>query len=302
MEVRKEDQRDPDEKVVEIEIERLRDFKNHPFKVQADSQMKELQESIKKYGILNPLIVRPRPEGFYEIISGHRRKYAAQQLKYTKVPVIIRYMLEEDAIISMVDANLQRERISPSEKAFAYKMKYDVLKRKAGRRKCSQVDYLTGKKSVEVISEECGDSPKQVQRYLKLTKLIPELLEKVDDGTMGFTIKILNPESIDETMGFTIAVELASLTEKNQKTVLDAMESTLGTPNLSQAIRIKKLQEDGNFSQEKIEELLSEIKQKDIDRVVFKNEQLYRYFPSYYTAEQMKREILTLLKINMTFE
>ena len=148
MEVRKEDQRDPDEKVVEIEIERLRDFKNHPFKVQADSQMKELQESIKKYGILNPLIVRPRPEGFYEIISGHRRKYAAQQLKYTKVPVIIRYMIEEDAIISMVDANLQRERISPSEKAFAYKMKYDVLKRKAGRRKCSQVDYLTGKKSV----------------------------------------------------------------------------------------------------------------------------------------------------------
>jgi hypothetical protein len=286
MEVRKEDQRDPDEKVVEIEIERLRDFKNHPFKVQADSQMKELQESIKKYGILNPLIVRPRPEGFYEIISGHRRKYAAQQLKYTKVPVIIRYMLEEDAIISMVDANLQRERISPSEKAFAYKMKYDVLKRKAGRRECSQVDYLTGKKSVEVISEECGDSPKQVQRYLKLTKLIPELLEKVDD----------------EIMGFTIAVELASLTEKNQKTVLDAMESTLGTPNLSQAIRIKKLQENGVFSKEKIEELLSEIKQKDIDRVVFKNEQLYRYFPSYYTAEQMKREILTLLKINMTFE
>ena len=199
MEVRKEDQRDPDEKVVEIEIERLRDFKNHPFKVQADSQMKELQESI---------------------------------------------------------------------------------------RKCSQVDYLTGKKSVEVISEECGDSPKQVQRYLKLTKLIPELLEKVDDGTMGFTI----------------AVELASLTEKNQKTVLEAMESTLGTPNLSQAIRIKKLQEDGRFSQEKIEEFLSEIKQKDVDRVVFKNEQLYRYFPSYYTAEQMKREILTLLKINMTFE
>ena len=229
MEVRKEDQRDQDEKVVEIEIERLRDFKNHPFKVQADSQMKKLQESIKKYGILNPLIVRPRPEGFYEIISGHRRKYAAQQLKYTKVPVIIRYMLDEDAIISMIDANLQRERISPSEKAFAYKMKYDVLKRKAGRRKCSQVDYLTGKKSVEVISEECGDSPKQVQRYLKLAKLIPELLEKVDDGTMGFTI----------------AVELASLTEKNQRTVLDAMESTLGTPNLSQAIRIKKLQEGG---------------------------------------------------------
>ena len=220
------------------------------------------------------------------MISGHRRKRGCELCGKTTMPALVRNYTDDEAVIIMVDSNIQRENILPSEKAHAYKMKYDVLKRKAGRRKCSQVDYLTGKKSVEVISEECGDSPKQVQRYLKLTKLIPELLEKVDD----------------ETMGFTIAVELASLTEKNQKTVLDAMESTLGTPNLSQAIRIKKLQEDGNFSQEKIEELLSEIKQKDIDRVVFKNEQLYRYFPSYYTAEQMKREILTLLKINMTFE
>ena len=281
-----EKQRDRDEKVVEIEIERLHDFKNHPFKVQADSQMKELQDSISKYGILNPLIVRSRPEGFYEVISGHRRKYAAMELKYTKVPVIIRYMLDEEAIISMVDSNLQRERILPSEKAAAYKRKYEVLRRKAGRRKCSQVDYTTGKKSIEIIGEETGDSPKQIQRYLKLNDLIQELLDKVDD----------------ETMGFTIGVELAYLSKKNQEIVLEAMENTLATPNLSQAIRIKKLQEDGDFSQEKIEELLSEIKQKDIDRVVFKNEQLYRYFPSYYTAEQMKREILTLLKINMTFE
>ena len=283
MEVRKEDQRDPDEKVVEIEIERLRDFKNHPFKVQADSQMKELQESIKKYGILNPLIVRPRPEGFYEIISGHRRKYAAQQLKYTKVPVIIRYMIEEDAIISMVDANLQRERISPSEKAFAYKMKYDVLKRKAGRRKCSQVDYLTGKKSVEVISEECGDSPKQVQRYLKLTKLIPELLEKVDDGSMGFTP----------------AVQLSFLKKKEQKEMLDAMEFAQCTPSLSQALRIKKLSADGKLTVRDMEDILSEIKQKEIDRVVFKTEQLHRFFPVSYTAEQMRREILEILKLNM---
>lgn len=171
MKVNKEDQRKPDEKIVEIEIERLRDFQNHPFKVQSDSQMKELKDNIAKYGIINPLIVRPRPEGVYEIISGHRRKYAAQQLKYTKVPVIIRCMIDEDAVISMVDSNLQRERISPSEKAFAYKMKYEVLRRKAGRRKCSQVDYHTGKKSVEVISEESGDSPKQVQRYLKITEL-----------------------------------------------------------------------------------------------------------------------------------
>lgn len=284
MKVNKEDQREPDEKIVEIEIERLRDFKNHPFKVQSDSQMKELQDSIAKYGIINPLIVRPRPEGVYEIISGHRRKYAAQQLNYTKVPVIIRCMIDEDAVISMVDSNLQRERISPSEKAFAYKMKYEVLRRKAGRRKCSQVDYHTGKKSVEVISEESGDSPKQIQRYLKITELIPELLEKVDDGTMGFTI----------------AVELAFLTDTNQKMVYDAMEYTLCTPNLSQAIRFKKMQEENNFCQEKIEEILSEVKQKETDRVVFKNEQLYRYFPSYYTAEQMRREILAILKMNMS--
>lgn len=283
MNIGSEKQRDNDEKVVEIEIERLHDFKNHPFKVQADSQMKELQDSISKYGILNPLIVRPRPEGFYEVISGHRRKYAAMELKYTKVPVIIRYMLDEEAIISMVDSNLQRERILPSEKAAAYKMKYEVLRRKAGRRKCSQVDYTTGKKSIEIIGEETGDSPKQIQRYLKLNDLIPELLDKVDD----------------ETMGFTIGVELAYLSKKNQEIVLEAMENTLATPNLSQAIRIKKMQEEEKISVDSVEAIITEVKQKEITRVVFKNEQLYRYFPSYYTAEQMRREILTLLKINM---
>ena len=283
MNIGSEKQRDRDEKVVEIEIERLHDFKNHPFKVQADSQMKELQDSISKYGILNPLIVRSRPEGFYEVISGHRRKYAAMELKYTKVPVIIRYMLDEEAIISMVDSNLQRERILPSEKAAAYKMKYEVLRRKAGRRKCSQVDYTTGKKSIEIIGEETGDSPKQIQRYLKLNDLIPELLDKVDD----------------ETMGFTIGVELAYLSKTNQEIVLEAMENTLATPNLSQAIRIKKMQEEEKISVDSVEAIITEVKQKEITRVVFKNEQLYRYFPSYYTAEQMRREILTLLKINM---
>ena len=283
MNIGSEKQRDRDEKVVEIEIERLHDFKNHPFKVQADSQMKELRDSISKYGILNPLIVRPRPEGFYEVISGHRRKYAAMELKYTKVPVIIRYMLDEEAIISMVDSNLQRERILPSEKAAAYKMKYEVLRRKAGRRKCSQVDYTTGKKSIEIIGEETGDSPKQIQRYLKLNDLIPELLDKVDD----------------ETMGFTIGVELAYLSKKNQEIVLEAMENTLATPNLSQAIRIKKMQEEEKISVDSVEAIITEVKQKEITHVVFKNEQLYRYFPSYYTAEQMRREILTLLKINM---
>ena len=162
-------------------------------------------------------------------------------------------------------------------------MKYEVLRRKAGWRKCSQVDYTTGKKSIEIIGEETGDSPKQIQRYLKLNDLIPELLDKVDD----------------ETMGFTIGVELAYLSKTNQEIVLEAMENTLATPNLSQAIRIKKMQEEEKISVDSVEAIITEVKQKEITRVVFKNEQLYRYFPSYYTAEQMRREILTLLKINM---
>ena len=250
---------DQDERVVEIELERLRGFVNHPFKVQADSQMIELQESIKKYGILNPLIVRPRQDGTYEIISGHRRKFAAEKIGYRKVPVIIR------------------------EKAFAYKMKYEAIKRKAGRRKCGQVDHNLGKKSIELIGEECGDSPKQVQRYIKITELIPEMLEKVDDGSMGFTP----------------AVQLSFLKKKEQKEMLDAMEFAQCTPSLSQALRIKKLSADGKLTVRDMEDILSEIKQKEIDRVVFKTEQLHRFFPVSYTAEQMRREILEMLKLNM---
>ena len=280
----KVEQRDVDEKVVEIELERLRTFEHHPFKVQADSQMIELQDSIKKFGILNPLIVRPRPEGVYEIISGHRRKFAAEKLGYRKVPVIIRAMKDDEAVISMVDSNLQRERISPSEKAFAYKMKYEVIKRKTGRRKCGQIDHHSGKKSIEVIGEESGDSPKQVQRYIKITELIPEILEKVDDGTMGFTP----------------AVQLSYLKKKEQKEILEAMDYTQCTPSLSQAQRMRRMSAEGKLTLEVMEDILGEIKQKDIDRVVFKNEQLYRFFPASYTAEQMRREILEILKLWMS--
>lgn len=276
----KENQVEMDEKVIEIELERLRSFSNHPFKVQADSQMIELQESIEKYGILNPLIVRPIPEGVYEIISGHRRKYAAEKLGYRKVPVIIRAMKDDEAVVSMVDSNLQRERISPSEKAFAYKMKYDVIKRKTGRRKCGQVDHHSGKKSIEVIGAECRDSPKQVQRYIKITDLIPELLEKVDDGSMGFTP----------------AVQISYLKKKEQEEMLEAMEFAQCTPSLSQAIRLKKMSIEGNLSIKEMENILCEIKQKEIDRVTFKNEQLHRFFPSSYTSEQMRRESLEILK------
>ena len=278
---KKTDVRDPDEKVVEIEMERLRAFPNHPFKVIGDSQMIELQDSIKKYGVLNPLIVRPKIEGYYEIISGHRRKYAAEKLGYKKIPVIIRMLQDDEAVVIMVDSNLQREQITPSEKAYAYKMKYDVLKRKSGRRKAGQVDHNSGKKGLEIISEETGDSPKQVQRYIKMADLIPELLEKVDDGSMGFTP----------------AVQIAYLKKKEQKDVLDAMELTLCTPSLSQAMRMKKLSADGKLTTQRVEDILSEIKQKETDRVVFKNDQLHKYFPKNYSTEQMKREIIELLKL-----
>lgn len=273
-----------DEKIVEIELERLRSFENHPFKVTEDGQMMELQESIQKYGILNPLIVRPRPEGVYEIISGHRRKFAAEKIGYRKVPVIIRMLNDDEAVISMVDSNLQREMIRPSEKAFAYKMKYEVIKRKAGRRKCGQVDQLFGKKSIEVIGEDCGDSPKQVQRYIRITELIPELLERVDDGSMGFTP----------------AVQISYLKKEEQREMLEAMEFAQCSPSLSQAIRLKKLSREEKLTEQMMETVLSEVKQKEIDRVVFKNEQLHRFFPTDYTSEQMRREILEILKLWMS--
>ena len=276
----KTDIRDLDEKVVEIEMERLRNFTNHPFKVIGDSQMIELQDSIKKYGVLNPLIVRPRKEGYYEIISGHRRKYAAERLGYKKIPVIIRMMQDDEAVVTMVDSNLQREQITPSEKAYAYKRKYDAIKKKAVRKNCGQVDHNTGKRSIDVIGELCGDSAKQVQRYIKMTELIPALLDKVDDGSMGFTP----------------AVQLSYLKKKEQQEIIDAMEATQCTPSLLQVIKIKKLSEAGKLTESEAEGILGEIKQKEADRVVFKNEQLYRFFPSTYTSEQMRREILEILK------
>lgn len=276
----KTDLRDPDEKVVEIEMERLRAFPNHPFKVIGDSQMIELQDSIKKYGVLNPLIVRPKVEGYYEIISGHRRKYAAEKLGYKRIPVIIRMLQDDEAVVIMVDFNLQREQITPSEKAYAYKMKYDAIKKKAGRKNCSQVDHNTGKRSIDVIGELCGDSAKQVQRYIKITELIPALLDKVDDGTMGFTP----------------AVQLSYLKKKEQQEIMNAIDYTQCTPSLSQAIRMKKLSESGKLTEAEIEGIFGEVKQKETDRVIFKNEQLYRFFPSTYASEQMRREILEILK------
>ena len=178
---------DDDERIVEIEIERLRPFRSHPFKVKDDQEMKDLIDSISRYGILTPLVVRPLPEGVYEIISGHRRKHAAEQLGFRKLPVIIRVLTDEDAVVSMVDSNMHREKVLPSEKAFAYKMKYEAMKQKSGRRKGSRPGHsIKGKKTVQIMGEEAGESPKQLQRYLKIAELIPELMQMLDKGEISF--------------------------------------------------------------------------------------------------------------------
>lgn len=273
-----------EEKIIQIEIERLTTFKDHPFKVQEDEEMKMLIESIEKYGILNPLIVRPLKEGVYEIVSGHRRRYAAEKLGYRKVPVIIRVMRDEEAVIAMVDANLQRESISFSEKAFAYKMKNDAMKRVRGRKKRGQIDdNLLGKRTIEIIAEESGESYKQIQRYIKITALHPKLLEMLDKGEISF-----NP-----------AVEISNLKMKEQENFIEAMDYAQSVPSLSQAQRIKALSKSGKLTLEEMQDILSEIKKGEITRVTFTNEQLHRYFPDNYTPQMMKREIIAILKIWM---
>ena len=273
-----------EEKIIQIEIERLTTFKDHPFKVQEDEEMKMLIESIEKYGILNPLIVRPLKEGVYEIVSGHRRRYAAEKLGYRKVPVIIRVMRDEESVIAMVDANLQRESISFSEKAFAYKMKNDAMKRVRGRKKRGQIDdNLLGKRTIEIIAEESGESYKQIQRYIKVTALHPKLLEMLDKGEISF-----NP-----------AVEISNLKMKEQENFIEAMDYAQSVPSLSQAQRIKALSKSGKLTLEKMQDILSEIKKGEITRVTFTNEQLHRYFPDNYTPQMMKREIIAILKIWM---
>ena len=271
------------EKVVEIGLERLKPFKNHPFKVKEDEAMAQLMESIERYGILNPLIVMPTREGVYQIVSGHRRKYCAEKLGYTQVPVIIRYMKEEDSIISMVDSNLHRDKILFSEKAFAYYMKNEAMKRKTGKRRRTQegqLESIKGTKTIQLIGKETGESPRQVLRYIRLTLLVPELLDMLDEGKISF-----NP-----------AVELSFLSEVEQKWVLNGMDYAQAAPSVSQAKRIKALSQEKKLTQQKINEILSEIKKSDMSRVIFKNSQMYKYFPRYYSAEQMKEEIIALLE------
>lgn len=271
------------ERVQNISISELVPFKDHPFKVVDDEAMLRTTESIAQYGVLTPLIARPLEDGGYEIISGHRRAHAAEMAGLTEVPVLVRDMDDDAATVLMVDSNLQRESILPSERAFAYKMKNDAMKRQAGRptkENCGQLDHnLTGRKTVEVLAEESGESVKQVQRFIRLTNLIPELLDMVDQKQISF-----NP-----------AVELSYLAPEEQEIFMQAMDEVQAAPSLSQAQRLKKLAQEGDFTMDSAREIMNEVKKGDLERVTFRNEQLRKYFPRSYTAQQMQDTIIKLL-------
>ena len=272
------------ERVQTIPISELKPFQNHPFKVVDDEAMLRTTESIAQFGVLTPLIARPLEEGGYEIISGHRRVHAAEAAGLTEVPVIVRDMTDDEAVVLMVDSNLQRENILPSERAFAYKMKNEAMKRSAGRpskENGGQVDHdYLGRKTVDLLGEQTGESAKQIQRYIRLTNLIPELLDMLDQKLISF-----NP-----------AVELSYLTPDEQKNLLEAMDYTQAAPSLSQAQRLKKLSQEGGCAIDDMCEILGEVKKGDLERVAFKSEQLRKYFPKSYSPKQMQDTIIKLLE------
>ena len=279
-ESRQEQQR---EQVQQIPIGELFPFKNHPFKVLDDESMQRTVESVEQYGVLSPLIARPRPEGGYEIISGHRRQHAAQLAGLETLPVIVRNMDDDAAVLLMVDSNLQRESILPSERAFAYKMKLEAMKHQAGRPtqdNYSQVGNNFGALSSEEMAEELGTSKNQIFRYIRLTNLVPELLDMVDEKKISF-----NP-----------AVELSYLDEAQQRDFLEAMNDTQNAPSLSQAQRLKKLAQEGHFSYDVAFAVMGEEKKDELDKVVIKNDTLRKYFPRSYTPKQMEDTIIKLLE------
>ena len=276
-ESRQEQQR---EQVQQIPIGELFPFKNHPFKVLDDESMQRTVESVEQYGVLSPLIARPRPEGGYEIISGHRRQYAAKLAGLDTLPVIVRQMSDDAAVILMVDSNLQREHILPSERALAYKMKLDAMRRTSGRPSKENVSQIgTQKRSDQIMAEELGESRNQIQRFIRLTNLVPELLDMVDEKKIAF-----NP-----------AVELSYLDESQQRDFLEAMEDTQNAPSLSQAQQLKKMAQQGEFSYEKAFDVMGQEKKSEKDTVTIKNETLRKYFPRSYTPKQMEEKIIQLL-------
>ena len=276
-ESRQEEQR---EQVQQIPIGELFPFKNHPFKVLDDDSMSDTVESVKQYGVLSPLIARPRPKGGYEIISGHRRQHAAELAGLETLPVIVRQMDDDAAIILMVDSNLQREHILPSERAFAYKMKLDAMKNQGTRSDLTSTQVVSKLRSNEKLGAENNQSRETVRRFIRLTNLIPELLDMVDNKTVSF-----NP-----------AVELSYLSPEQQQEVIRAMDDTQNFPSVSQAKRIKKLAQDGTFTTETIVAIMGEEKKSELDTVTIKNDTLRKSFPRSYTPKQMEDTIIKLLE------
>lgn len=274
---RQEEQR---EQVQQIPIGELYPFKNHPFKVLDDDSMSDTVESVKQYGVLSPLIARPRPKGGYEIISGHRRQHAAELAGLETLPVIVRQMDDDAAIILMVDSNLQREHILPSERAFAYKMKLDAMKNQGTRSDLTSTQVVSKLRSNEKLGAENNQSRETVRRFIRLTNLTPELLDMVDNKTVSF-----NP-----------AVELSYLSPEQQQEVIRAMDDTQNFPSVSQAKRIKKLAQDGTFTTETVVAIMGEEKKSELDTVTIKNDTLRKYFPRSYTPKQMEDTIIKLLE------
>ena len=269
------------EKVQEIPLGELHPFRNHPFKVKDDAAMQDTVDSVREYGVLVPAIARPDPDGGYELIAGHRRHHASELAGKETMPVIIRDLDDDAATIIMVDSNLQREELLPSERAFAYKMKLEAMKRQAGRPSRENVSQVgTQKRSDQIMAEQVGESRNQIQRFIRLTELIPTLLDMVDERKIA-----LNP-----------AVELSYLKKEEQTLLLEAMDSEQATPSLSQAQRLKKFSQQKMLSLDVMRAVMSEEKKTDLDRVTLKNETLRKYFPKSYTPKQMEDTIIKLLE------
>ena len=267
------------EKIQEIPLSELHPFRNHPFKVKDDEAMMETADSIKQYGVLVPAIARPDPEGGYELVAGHRRRRASELAEKETMPVIIRDLDDDAATIIMVDSNLQRESLLPSERAFAYKMKLDAMKHQGERVDLTSSQVGTKLRADEKVAKDSGESRNQVQRFVRLTNLVPELLDMVDEKKISF-----NP-----------AVELSYLDEKQQQDFLEAMDASQNAPSLSQAIRIKKLAQQGEFDYDAVYNIMNEEKKSELDTVTIKNETLRKYFPRNYTPRQMESIIIKLL-------
>ena len=273
----------PNEQVQQIPLSEIRPFKNHPFKVTDDELMQQTIDSIMQVGVLNPAIIRPAPEGGYEMVAGHRRLHAADLAGLKTIPAIVRNLDDDEAVILMVDSNLQRETISPMERAQAYKMKLEALKHHGKRvdLNCDQVGHkLDSKKSIQKVAEDAGESKTQVQRYIRLTELLPEVQKKVDSKEIAFSP----------------AVELSYLTRDEQKQFLDAMDYSQNTPSLSQAQRLKKLSREGKCTKEAMRSIMSEEKKEEQERITLSSDTLRKYFPRSYTPLQMQQTIIKLLE------